>query len=157
MARPGPKPTPTALKVLRGNPGRRPLNGDEPEPAVYLPDPPSDLKGYALEEWQARGPQLERLGLITESDIPAFESYCRAWGRYRNAEDTLAEEGEVFNTPSGYRQQNPYRGIANKALEQCRRFWEEFAMMPASRSRVHVKKGEAPPQSKLDQFMRRVK
>ena len=32
MARRGPKPTPTALKLLRGNPGKRPINVDEPQP-----------------------------------------------------------------------------------------------------------------------------
>ena len=33
----GRKPTPTNLKVLKGNPGRRPLNKDEPVPDVRLP------------------------------------------------------------------------------------------------------------------------
>ena len=39
----GPKHTPTKLKPLKGNPGRRPLNEGEPEPEVRLPNPPSHL------------------------------------------------------------------------------------------------------------------
>ena len=40
----GPKHTPTKLKLLKGNPGKRgPLNKDEPEPEVRLPNPPSHL------------------------------------------------------------------------------------------------------------------
>ena len=33
----GRKPLPTKIKLLRGNPGRRPLNENEPEPEVRLP------------------------------------------------------------------------------------------------------------------------
>ena len=39
----GRKPTPTTLKRLRGNPGRRPLPKDEAEPPVSerVPRPPA--------------------------------------------------------------------------------------------------------------------
>lgn len=152
---PGPKPTPTALKILRGNPGRRRLNDEEPQPeAIALPAPPKDLSEAALAEWNERGPMLERLGLLTEADVPAFETYCRAWGRYQEAEVKLKQLGEVVKAPSGYPIQNPYRSVANRALAQCQHFWAEFGMMPASRSRVHVKKGPAAPASKLNRFMR---
>jgi hypothetical protein len=30
----GPRPTPTYLKLLRGNPGRRPINKNEPKPEI---------------------------------------------------------------------------------------------------------------------------
>ena len=39
----GRKTTPTKLKLLKGNPGKRGLNKDEPEPDVRLPNPPSHL------------------------------------------------------------------------------------------------------------------
>ncbi len=31
---PGPRPTPTYLKLLRGNPGKRKLNKREPQPQI---------------------------------------------------------------------------------------------------------------------------
>ena len=34
---------PTTLKVLRGNPGKRKINIEEPTPDVLLPDPPGHL------------------------------------------------------------------------------------------------------------------
>ena len=37
MAARGRKPKPTALKVLEGNPGKRPLNGHEPIPLLAYP------------------------------------------------------------------------------------------------------------------------
>ena len=39
----GRKPTPTTLKVLRGNPGKRKINTEEPTLDVLLPDPPGHL------------------------------------------------------------------------------------------------------------------
>ncbi len=153
----GRPPTPTALKILRGNPGKRPLNHEEPQPEPLLPDPPSDLKGEALVEWNTRGPILERLGLMTETDAPAFEGYCRAWGQYKEAESKLAATGMIVSAPSGYPIQNPYLAVANKALAKCMSFWQEYGMTPASRSRVRVQKGAAAPQSKLDRFLKRAK
>lgn len=153
----GRKPIPTELRVLRNNPGKRAINADEPKPRVLMPVPPVSMKGEALEEWKRRAPQLVTLGLLTELDTPAFIGYCRSWGRYVDAEAKVEKVGEVVSAPSGYPIQNPYRAIANKALEQCKTFWAEFGMTPSSRSRVKVGKGSAPPASKLDRFIRRVK
>ena len=38
MAQKGRKPKPTALKVLEGNPGKRPLNLYEPSPEGEMPE-----------------------------------------------------------------------------------------------------------------------
>ncbi len=45
------KPTPTRLKLLGGNPGKRPLNLDEPQPEPTLPEPPAHLSDEAKAEW----------------------------------------------------------------------------------------------------------
>jgi hypothetical protein len=34
----GRRPKPTRLKMLTGNPGKRPLNNDEPRPDVNIPE-----------------------------------------------------------------------------------------------------------------------
>ena len=39
----GRKPSPTHLKLVKGNPGKRPLNVSEPEPEAVLPCPPAEL------------------------------------------------------------------------------------------------------------------
>ena len=48
----GPKPTPTALRVLQGNRSKRALPQNEPKPQRGLPSPPHYLDAYALEEWE---------------------------------------------------------------------------------------------------------
>ena len=65
----GRKPQPTALKELKGNPGRRPLNEDEPKPEVHLPGPPSHLSPAARREWRRAGAFLVEMGLMTDLDV----------------------------------------------------------------------------------------
>ena len=47
MAQRGRKPKPTALKMLEGNPGGRPLNTKEPKPEKKAPRCPSWLEDEA--------------------------------------------------------------------------------------------------------------
>ena len=44
---PGPPPKPTKLKLLAGNPGKRPLNENEPEPEAVAPSVPAHLDDEA--------------------------------------------------------------------------------------------------------------
>ena len=47
MATRGRKPTPTAIKELEGNPGKRPLNTKEPKPVKKAPSCPKWLEPEA--------------------------------------------------------------------------------------------------------------
>ena len=132
----GRKPTPTALKLLRGNPGRRPLNEDEPKPAVRLPRSPDHLSDLAKKEWRRAGRFLLQLGLMSDIDVAAFAGYCAAYGRWAEAERSLKTSGIMLMSPNGFQIQSPYLAVANKALEQMRSLLSEFGMSPASRSRV---------------------
>ena len=51
----GRKPTPTAIKVLEGNPGKRPLNDREPQPPKKAPSCPKWLEPDAKREWNSSG------------------------------------------------------------------------------------------------------
>jgi len=46
----GRRPKPTNLKVLHGNPGKRPLNANEPKPAAEMPSAPDHLGEVAQTE-----------------------------------------------------------------------------------------------------------
>jgi P27 family predicted phage terminase small subunit len=94
-------------------------------------------------------PVLERLGLLTEADGPAFACYCMAYSRWVQAEKAIAEhnaerapDSEVppscFVTPKGYIQQIPAVGIANQAIKEIRAWCAEFGMTPSARSRMSV-------------------
>jgi P27 family predicted phage terminase small subunit len=147
----GRKPKPTHLKLLAGNPGKRPLNESEPKPEGVdeTPDPPAHLSGEARVEWARTFPILLRNKMISEVDINAFSAYCQAYGRWIVAESYVAKQGEVLISPSGFPIQNPYLAVANKAMEQMHKLETEFGMTPSSRSRVST----GAPNKKANRFL----
>lgn len=78
MAKVGRPRKPTALKVLEGNPGKRPLPESEPRPdALQSPQtPPRTLTPGAAAEWRLIAPGLAGMGLLTTLDQGALETYC---------------------------------------------------------------------------------
>jgi P27 family predicted phage terminase small subunit len=136
----GRKPKPTKLKLVDGNPGKRPLNESEPDPdqEEECPQAPERLNDVAKAEWDRIAPELYNLGLLTKIDTAALEAYCSAYARWLEAEDKIRELGMLVKAPSGYPIQTPYLSIANKAIEQIKAFLTEFGMTPSSRSRISV-------------------
>lgn len=139
----GRKPIPTNLKVLRGNPGKRALNANEPKPRARKPIAPSHLDDEAKREWRRMSDKLFKLGLLTEIDKAALAAYCMAWSRWVQAEESVRKYGIVMLSPDkGWPIQSPYLAIANKAMEQMTKMLGEFGMTPSSRSRIHVETQE---------------
>jgi P27 family predicted phage terminase small subunit len=134
----GRKPKPTAAKQLAGNPGKRPLNRNEPK-FGGVPKCPPHLDKAAKAEWKRVSKELEAVGLLTSVDRAALAAYCSAWSRWVDAEQNIQKFGTVIKSPkSGFPIQNPYVSVANTALDQMRKFLVEFGMTPSSRSRIHV-------------------
>lgn len=140
----GPAPKPTSLKLVQGNRGRRPIADCEAAPEVVAPDCPDHLLADAREEWQRIMPFLIRYKLVTEIDTAALALYCQAYGRWQEAERKIAEQrakggdGMLVKAPSGYPIQNPYLAIANRAMEDCYKYLQQFGLSPSARTRVTV-------------------
>jgi P27 family predicted phage terminase small subunit len=141
----GRKPNPTALKVLRGNPGRRPLNTREPAPPRVVDlAPPAELTGVAAAEWTRTAPELQRLGLLTTIDRQALIAYCMTWARWLDAEDQIRKHGMVLKGRKGAPILSPYVGIAARTMQQLKAWLEQFGMTPSARSRVKTDPGDKP-------------
>jgi P27 family predicted phage terminase small subunit len=139
----GRKPTPTNLKILHGNPGKRPLPQNEPKPAPIAPDCPDWLCDDAKAEWARICPQLERLGLLTQVDMAAMVGYCESWAQYKKTMEFLHKHGEVYPIKNEdgsikYLQQVPQVSIANKALGNIRAAASQIGLSPSDRSRIAV-------------------
>lgn len=149
----GRRPLPSALKMARGNPGKRPPNEDEPTPSVELPPCPRHLNQRARREWRRMSRELFDLGLLTAIDRTALAAYCQLYARWVKAEEKVEEVGEVVKAPAtGYPIQNPYLGIANTALKLMHSYLVEFGMTPSARSRVKAKKPLSPADEKRRKF-----
>lgn len=144
----GRKPKPTNLKVLEGNPGKRPLNEAEPKPApvVNIPNPPSWLNAPAKTVWKRLAPELERLGLLTVVDIEAFTGTCQAFGVWVECEKYVKRYGRTYEYTNQGGAVNittrPEVKIGQKALDQFRSFVSEFGLTPAARTNIEIKPDE---------------
>jgi len=93
MSRPGPAPKPTHIKLVGGNAGKRPINKDEPLPAVAesVPAAPQYLSEDEAKVWDATAAKLFECGLLTEADEEALALYCVTFQRWKWAEAKLKE------------------------------------------------------------------
>lgn len=114
----GRPPKPTALKLATGNPGRRPLNLEEPAPDVGLPEAPAWLSPGAMAHYRRMGERLVAAKVMTVLDGDAL-----GWLAYL----TEAAVEEV---------KNGKRPVL--LIKELRAHRQEFGMSPSSRVRVKV-------------------
>jgi len=151
----GRRKQPTALTVLRGNPGKRRL-APETEPAFAALDaswdrPPAELAGdtRARREWRRLVPLLRDCGVVTQGDRAALVALCLEWSAYLEARAFLrrasrSEKGRPASVDVPGRTQ-----VADRALSQCHRLWHELGLTPAGRAKVaRVPAARTPPASK---------
>jgi P27 family predicted phage terminase small subunit len=132
----GRRPKPTRMKFLTGNPGKRPLNAEEPRPEPRVPDCPRELGAVAQQEWQRLTSELGVLRILTALDRAALAAYCNAYALWAEATAAIGKYGTIVKSPSGYPIQSPYVAIANRQTEIMMRIASEFGFTPASRSRI---------------------
>jgi P27 family predicted phage terminase small subunit len=143
MARRGRPPTPTALKLIKGNPGKRPVKA-EPKPPPSKPRRPQWLVGYARQEWDRVVPFLDGLGLLTVVDRTVIAAYCEAAAGLKAASSDLRKRGYLVDSArgDGYQIKNP----SNQLLKDYARLVSTYSSMlglsPGDRVRLS---GEARP------------
>ena len=128
----GPPPTPTSLKRLRGNPGKRPLNLREPTPPGPLGPPPPHLSTEARAVWLELCPVVVAMRVATLADRVAFELLCNAVARYRGTKHLAHQLG------------------AAKVLTPLLR---EFGLVPGSRARLQVAPGDRAPRGSIASYL----
>jgi len=112
------------------------------KPKFTAPECPEHLFGAAKTEWGRIITLLEKYKLITDIDTAALALYCASYGRWQEAESKIQEmkskggDGMIVKSPSGYPIQNPYLAIANRAMEDCYKYLQQFGLSPAARTRV---------------------
>lgn len=142
----GPLPKPTSLRVIEGNPSRRPLPRGEIQGNPAMPSPPDHLQGEALAEWNRVAPGIHAMGILTCDDMPVLAAYCHAyetWAEARRAINKMRETGKLgaglmIKTTNGNYVQNPLIGIANNAGRDMVNFAGHFGLSPAIRARLAI-------------------
>jgi len=152
----GRRPQPTQLRILRGNPGKRPINPAEPTPPPVgqaFDTPPAELEADAVAatEWRRLAPLLRHCRVITEAERSALIALCQEWSKYQQANKVISESGAILKTPKGMPMLNPALGIADKALAQLRPLWDMFGLSPSGRAKITaLPEPGGPDRSKWD-------
>ena len=141
----GRKPIPTNLKILHGNPGKRPLNKDEPTPRALgrIPSPPAQLSELAQDQFRRLARQLLDLGLLAKVDVIALATLAASYARWLEAQQMLKDTGLLIVKKDGEVRLTPLLRLSIEAQAEVVRLLAEFGLSPSSRSRLHVEKPPA--------------
>jgi P27 family predicted phage terminase small subunit len=136
------------LKLIAGNPGKRPLPKGEPN---YARVPrraraPDWLTGHACEEWFRLAPELHPVGLLNKANHSAFASLCYWAGEERELAETVQRQGRLITTPNGSLQVHPSYSLLKAAAKHHRDLMVEFGLTPTSSPKVRV----SPPDEHED-------
>lgn len=160
MGKRGPKPQPTTLKVLHGNPGKRPLNDAEPQPRACLPPCPGHLTGLARAQWNILGEMLYRNRVMTEQDAICLELLCLSYVEHVEAAEKVAKGGPVWIRQAESAKElpkfvySPYWAVQGRAFKKLLALLREFGMTPSSRSAIKTVGGEKEDGESFEDFLK---
>ncbi len=130
----GRKPIPAHLKIVGGNPGKRPI----PKKKRYVPTglrAPSDLTGDQKRLWKKVN-RDSPYQLLKAIDAMALKRYVVAQTIYDKAKQALENSNLVIRYPGGAPANNPWLGILNRQAEILLRLDAEFGFTPSARTRI---------------------
>lgn len=150
----GRRPTSTAMKVLRGNPGKRRLNEQEPIPPAGDIVKPDGLSRSAGTVWDALAPVCLAMGTLTPADLKPFATLCELQA---TVEQASAQKDAPWFAPFVVSQD--FNGadvvkihaaikLERETATALRPYYELFGLTPVARARIAVPKKPDEPVSK---------
>lgn len=93
----GNRPKATKLKLLTGNPGRRPINKKEPQAKQGIPRMPMWLKEFpvAVKEWRRESRELDYMGIMSTAESGALAMRCYLSSQIQQMAHDIEKEGRV--------------------------------------------------------------
>lgn len=144
MGQRGPRPQPTAVRDLHGDPGKRGQGaGQEPRPEPTAPKMPRGLPKEARLFWRRYAERLARLGLLTEVDAPAFTMLALHWQVCQDAMREMAgsQAGVLELTTEdedGLDRKHPLLQVLRDNSSAFLRYAAHFGMSPSARAGMRV-------------------
>lgn len=126
---------PSGPKLFTGDPATIGSKAPTEEP---LPICPSDLDDEAKKKWRELIKLLADTGMLRKVDRDVLAMYCTAYSRWREAEKFVAKLGHLIKGQNGW-YLNPSLSVANRAMEQMRKFGKVLGLDPASRKSLGLK------------------
>ena len=137
----GRKKKPDVLKQIEGNPGKRPLNGNAPNP-TGSPVKPVYVTGHASDVWDQIIESMPP-ALYKAVDSVILSTFCVAARQYRISTEQLAKEGLTMRSMvSGDEKPHPALQAQAKALTAISTMGARLGLDPSSRSSIIMPKGK---------------
>jgi phage terminase small subunit len=146
---------PSALKVLRGNPGNRKINANEPKPPEGAIVRPSGLSPHAAPVWDELAPIAIAMHTLTTADVAALATLCeleatrRLASAEKNREDFRPFLVTTVPDPDGNTHtkvtEHPALRLERATASALRPYYEKFGLEPVGRARISLPKGEQKP------------
>jgi len=145
----GRKTTPTALKVLTGNPGHRPLPENEPAFKTKIPKCPLKLNAVGKKTWEQKSKLLFKFGVLTEADGETLASYCLIWSHIVAQSEKIEElKSDLTGDDTKIEQKmNKCYIRLSDFLNQYKAYSALLGLDPANRGKIKVNK---PPTKTKD-------
>src|SRR5262245_16054969 len=124
----GRRPQSTALKLLRGNPGKRRPNAREAVPPAGEVMKPTTLTTEAAVVWDELAPVCLHMGTLTTADVKPFAMLCELEATVLVARRWKTQ---LRTMTKGLRLEKELAVI-------LRPYYALFGLEPVSRSRIHV-------------------
>ena len=142
MGKRGPKPKPTAAKILGGETRPSRVNYDEPAVDADMPTMP---RGVLLHEaqrmWRANVEALNAAGILKKTDGPAYALMCQHYGLAMAASKILVEEGLTTVDERGLTRKHPIHTVLMANSAAFARYAAQFGMTPSARATLRVAEG----------------
>lgn len=127
---------PNKLKLVEGNPGKRPIK-KQPKLEIKNLKCPIWLNKEAKKEWKRVFTLLEKLGLISDIDMTIFAMYCQNYARWKQAETELNEENLKVMGRTGYIV-NPLVKISQTYQTRLKISIEKLGLSPSDRANLDI-------------------
>jgi P27 family predicted phage terminase small subunit len=138
----GPRPTPSVIKMLHGNPGHRPLNKLEPRPQIKLPPMPKGMSTRAKALFKFYGRKLVDLRIVSVLDGHLLAAFCSACALWEHCEKAIAEQGTDVFDRDGTKRRNPNLLTQKNATDTIDRLGSALGLSPSARAKLIAEPGK---------------
>lgn len=147
MGERGPAPSPTALKLLKGERNQDRLNRNAPKPRGTGPLKPADMDVRAKRVWDRQVKAMRLTGVLTVVDTDNLRAYCEAVARYEAAAKLYAGSGPLVRGQKGELVKNPLHQIIRDNSMLMRLLGRDLGFTPSAREGIQVGDGEGEERS----------
>lgn len=153
----GRKPIPRAIKVARGNPGKRPLSDSEPTPSSAEPNPPLWLPENAVEHFNTLAARLAELRILSRSHTEAMAIAALRMAEIAELSADVAENGRTYQTTTQtggvMNRTRPEVAQLSEAQRHLQSLLSEFGLTPSASTKVKT----APKTARTNPFLGLIK